>query len=144
MNLQFKNYLAMSEKEFRNLNHGAGVSDYTDSGIILYTIGASVPVIVKGKGCMANAMIKKLTITSKGTTVTFQLEEINSALADAAYTMYRATISSGNSGGDIYEDAKDAFIPGAFKGKSSTSLKDEDDDDFDFSPINPSKRRRPF
>lgn len=133
MNVQINQFIVISKADFDRLNT-RGVSDFTESGVILYPVGTLVPVIVKGKGCLANADIKSITITEKGTTVSFVLTEIASSTADAAYNMYRNQISayagSGNSG-DIYEDAKDQVIPGMYTSnkKGSRSFNDSDDDD---------------
>ena len=78
-----------------------------------------LPVIIKGKGCLANARISAITITPSGTTVTFTLTEIAKATSEAAYNMYKNQVSAGNSStGDKYEDAKDSVIPGIYTGPS--------------------------
>ena len=83
MNVQLNQFIVISKAAFDRLNT-RGVSDFTESGVILYPVGTLVPVIVKGKGCLANADIKSITITEKGTTVSFVLTEIASSTADAA------------------------------------------------------------
>lgn len=117
MNVQFNQWIVVSKDDYNRFDE-KGKNDFTESGVILYPIGGLVPVIIKGKGCLANAKIHKITISERGTTVTFSLTTIAKSTSEAVYDMYRNGVNSSiGTSTDKYEDSKDSMIPGVFSGK---------------------------
>lgn len=118
MNVKMNQYIVVSKDDYNRFSE-RGKNDFTENGVILYPIGQLVPVIIKGKGCLANARIHSITITEKGTTVTFTLTSIAKSTSDAVYDMYRNSVNSTiDKSDDRFEDAKDAVIPGLYSGRS--------------------------
>lgn len=117
MNVNFNQFIVVGKDDWNRFDE-KGKNDYTESGVILYPIGGLVPVIIKGKGCLANAKIHKITISDRGTTVTFTLTTIAKSTSEAIYDIYRNGVNAGtSSSSDKFEDSKDAVIPGVFTSK---------------------------
>lgn len=115
--------------------------DRTINGYCLFNIGAYVPIIVKGVGCIGTARIRTILLSKDTTSVRFVYNPINEKEGEVHYTMYRNIVS--NMSDEDYEFSQDAIIPGLATGKkkknpyaksSLSSIFDDDDDDDDDGP----------
>ncbi len=99
----------------------------------IYQIGAIVPVIVAGYGCIGLGTVTEFTIKKNNGQVSFKFTSASSELCKNLYNMYRNNISSDDS-----TDFNDVVIPGAFRPKPAKKgcVIDDDDDDIDF-PVPP-------
>ena len=81
-------------------------------GYIIYPINVPVPIIVKGVGCVGYGTIRKIFTDGNTTEIGFEYSHhISQQVADAYYDLYRNTLSEDSE--DAYDNAQDAFIPGA-------------------------------
>lgn len=88
-----------------------GENRWTVTGTCLYPLETSLPVILKGKGCIGVAMISKLEITAESTTIYFDMKGVSEADSRAYYNLYRNQMSSSAYVEDPY-DTDDQLIPG--------------------------------
>lgn len=126
---------------------------YADTGVIIYPLGAAIPVIQPGKGCIGVAIVQRIQITSSPEMTTawfsfskFDMSNTDDARKAKAYlSLYMTNIRDESMG----DDENDVFIPGAIGSASSpeprpskhSSVFDDDDDDDD-SFFNSIGRRR--
>lgn len=107
--MKFQNFIILEERP-RNIRSGREVSE-TLSGQVFLPIGKSLPIILRGTGCIGIGLVTELRITEQSTTVTFTSSEVSDEYAEAYYALYQNQISVDNSD-DPYEQT-DQIIPGA-------------------------------
>lgn len=88
-------------------------------GIRIYPIGETIPVILKGTGCVGLATIIGCDMTKLQTRVTFTHHQCDETTAKVLYNQYRNKISSDEYDDDNYDSGDDMVIPGLARGGSS-------------------------
>lgn len=138
--IDFRGNMVVSSNEWDKMSHVDRNDEqkYSESGHVFYPIGETVPVIVKGQGCKALAKIISVTFNKKGTTTQLVLTSLTKDEANAFYTAYKYSASTG-SGSDEY--GSDAVIPGLGKttGRGINPFADDDDD---YKGFNSLRRRK--
>lgn len=136
--IEFRGNIVCSSSEWDKLARArkGETQKYSEEGGVIYPIGGMVPVIVKGKGCLALAKIISITLNKHGTTTELELTTLSQTEADAFYKAYKYSVSGTSS--DEY--GSDAVVPGLGKlpGFPGSSLREKSDpfsDDMGFGPI---------
>ena len=122
--VKFENYIVIGSKQF-----SAQMSKYSFDGHVFFPIGIPIPIIVKGVGCSALAIIDTIKFEKDTTTVYFDIKDASDSTKNAADTMYKNfEVSKGDS-------SDDTFVPGVYRSKSiSSSSKKSKDDDMTYRP----------
>lgn len=96
--------------------HNLGEYKNTVSGTVLFPIGAILPIIVSGKGCIGLAKVETCTLRETSSTVFFEVFELGDYKDySGIYLMYQTT--NGNSSNDDYDDAPAFGVPRASESK---------------------------
>lgn len=90
--------------------------EYTNTGTIIYPFNTPLPIIRKGEGCIGIATVTKIIMTGSATTVRFTYTEVDEQMAKAYYSLYKNSAVM-NASDDVYANAEDTIIPGAFLNK---------------------------
>lgn len=90
-----------------------GTYSYANTGLLLYQVGAILPIIRKGSGCMGLGVVLGYSTTGNTTTVSFKaMGKVPKEDRDAYFRLYRMNAGVSSDESDPY-DSTDAFIPGA-------------------------------
>lgn len=94
--LEFIQFIELSKKtaEENNLRAGDELCK-TYEGNVYVDMKKTIPVIVKGVGCIGVADIEKITMDSDNTHIDFKLRAVSEPTASAAYTLYKAMSAQG-------------------------------------------------
>lgn len=111
-------------------NPHAGYSEeeeisYTLSGQYLFPIDTSLPVIVRGKGCIGLGIIRSITLTADMTTIDFEIAKATKEEKKVFYSLYQSVSAGGTISSDPYENT-DVLIPGAMGSRKSTDTRNYD------------------
>ena len=97
---------------------------HTIGGAVYLPVETSLPVILKGEGCVGLGSVSKLEITAEATTIYFKVYEIDESQKKAYYALFRNQVTMSNS--DDPYDNTDQIIPGMMtsttKSKDASSL----------------------
>lgn len=118
MNLSIETYLVQDNHPPRNSN-----SELTSAieGIHIYPIGSTIPLIVRGHGCVGLAKITGCYMREINTSVNYYFVNCSDATKKVLYDQYRNMISV--SSDDSYEDVEDTIIPGIATGQRPSSYR---------------------
>lgn len=129
--VKFENYITVGSNEFNER-----MSKYSFNGHVFFPIGTPIPIIVKGSGCPAFAIIDTIKFDKNTTTITFKIKNATEDTRRSAYTMYR------NAEGFENNSSSEDSVFGVYRSKTSSSSSsrranlddDDDEDDMTYRP----------
>ena len=110
---------------------------HTVNGEVYIPLETSVPVIVKGVGCIGLGMVIEINMTKASTTFTFTMSKVGRDAADAYYSLYKNQISMTDTE-DVY-DQSDVIIPGMMASTTKSTPKPKRSSNYD-SPLYEGRR----
>lgn len=112
--MQMMSFIVLDENE--NPERGRSQKFATVNGEVYIPLDVSVPVIVKGTGCVGLGTVKELCIRRESTEIAYEFTaDVSREACDAYYNLYRNQMTVLSS--DDPYDNQDALIPGAMAGK---------------------------
>ena len=109
--MKFENYIVLDDT-IKIYKEDGDEYEYSYAGMVFMTPESTLPIIVKGKGCVGIGTIKSITLTSTRTTITFIKHNCDKAYSDAYYSLYKTNAHiNASADGDIYSNT-DIAIPG--------------------------------
>ena len=128
--VKFENYIVVGSNEFSERMSKYAINDH-----VFFPIGTPIPIIIKGSGCPAFAVIDTIKFDKYATTIFFKIkDDVSKDTRASAYTMYR------NAEGFENNSSSEDSVFGVYRSKttsSSSSKKakfDDDDDDMTYRP----------
>ena len=127
--VKFENYIVVGSNEFSDRMSKYAINDH-----VFFPIGTPIPIIVKGSGCAAFAIIDTIKFDKHSTMIFFKIKNVSEDTRECAYTMYR------NAEGFENNSSSEDSVFGVYRSKSTSSsskkakFDDDDDDDMTYRP----------